>query len=65
MAILEGGALLNAVFYYLDARPVSLMVVAVMAIGMGMQIPSLDRLVRWIEAQKRLMEASPSGAFGN
>ncbi len=62
VALLEGGAMMNAVAYFLEGQLVSLVVLALLLVGMAIQWPSADRVVRWMELQARQLDPTQRSA---
>jgi hypothetical protein len=50
-ALLEGFAFMNLVFYMIEHQPVSLVVAVVFLVILLAQIPTLNRLERWVESE--------------
>lgn len=60
VALLEGGAMVNIVAYFLEGRLISLPIAGLLLLAMAMQIPSVDRLARWIASQRQQKELNPT-----
>jgi len=56
--MLEGAALFNLIAYFLEHHMLSLAAAGLLMLIMAAQFPSADRVSRWIEHQKRLLETS-------
>lgn len=60
VAMLEGAAIFNLTAAYIEFQMITPLVVGMLLIFMGLQIPSVDRVNRWIRLQSRLMESEPT-----
>lgn len=59
VAMLEGAAIFNLTAAYIEFQIITPLVVGMLLIFMGLQIPGVDRVNRWIELQLRLMDSEP------
>ncbi len=56
MMVLQGAAMINAFAYWIESQLISLPATGIMLVLMALQIPSQDRVTRWIEAQERTIQ---------
>lgn len=62
VALLEGGAMMSAIAFFLEGQLVSLVVLGLLLAGMAIQWPSTDRVIRWMESQARQLDPSGGSA---